>query len=70
MERQFKCVLDYQDKRITVNVFAKGQLTSDELKPLAVKRGIEFLNELGTEVIESEIKPIGYIDCGLWPPFY
>ena len=67
MERQFKCVLDVRDKRITVNVFAPNKKNLEEK---AINEAVRFMEELGEEVRKSEVKPVGYIDCGVWPPVY
>lgn len=68
MERHYSVTMQTGDHTLTVNVFTPGEVTPAELKPLAIRRGIEFSKEMGQNVNESDIKLIGYVDKG-WFPF-
>jgi len=66
MLRRYECVMDYEAGRMRVNVFTSGQKSKEELKPLALQRGVEFLEELGDEVSPQDITLVGYVDKGDW----
>jgi hypothetical protein len=68
-ERRYECVMNYKESRLTVNVFTEEKISSNDLRPLALKSGIKALEEFGVVAGVSDIKLIGYKDCGLWPLF-
>lgn len=66
-ERRYEVTMDVNTSRITVNVFIAGIATKEQLKEGAVKRGIEFMQELfGETITKDDITFIGYRDCGLF----
>ena len=69
MERKNECLMEHNGNRIQVDVFTQAVVTGQELSPLALERGIEFLSELGTQAEETEITLVGYIERGKWPAF-
>jgi hypothetical protein len=65
-ERRYECVMEIEESRITVNVFIREIPSKEELKTLALQRGVEFMKEFGREVSIQDITLIGYYDRGVW----
>lgn len=63
-EIRYECTLHHGEHRLKVNVFTNGRISKDELKPLAISRAVEFLEELGVTADPADVQPIGYKDLG------
>ncbi|GAE26998.1 hypothetical protein JCM9140_3108 [Halalkalibacter wakoensis JCM 9140] len=67
MERRYECVIDHKEGRMKVCVFTPRVVSKEELRPLALKSGLDFMDRLGTPAKEKDLTLVGYVDRGDWP---